>query len=93
MQDDEALVSKRAKDWARFYGCVHDHIENYTVPQYGDKGQDLITTQDVGYCIFNAKKYLERFGKSSRPGEELLDLMKAAHYIEMAWTKMQEKEV
>jgi hypothetical protein len=83
-------VSERAKDWADFASRVAEHIENYTVPQYGDKGSDQASDYTADGHVQQAKKYLARFGRSSRPGEERLDLMKAAHYLQMAWMIMGE---
>ena len=34
-------MSIRGKDWDLFSINVRSHIESYTVPQYGDKGDDL----------------------------------------------------
>lgn len=30
------MTAQRTKDWNEFATKVADHIENYTVPQYGD---------------------------------------------------------
>lgn len=76
--------SKRGKKWLDFAFGVLEHIEEYTVPQYGDEGDDLASGYTADDCINQAKKYLARYGKNSRPGQEQLDLKKAAHYIQMA---------
>lgn len=44
--------------------------------------------QTAEYCIDHAKRYLARFGRGARPGNELLDLKKAAHYLQMAHDKL-----
>lgn len=77
-------MSKRGMDWLHFSDGVLNHIENYTVAQYGDKGEDLASTYSAEECVKQANKYLARFGKNKRPGQEQLDLKKAAHYIQMA---------
>lgn len=77
-------MSQRGNEWMLFAGRVADHIDNYTVPQYGDKGQDLASTYTAEECMKQAQKYIQRFGKNQRPGQEQLDLLKAAHYIQMA---------
>lgn len=82
------MTSIRGTQWQRFAAEVADHIEKYTVPQYGDEGEDIITDQTAEYCIDHAKRYLARFGRSARPGTELLDLKKAAHYLQMAHDKL-----
>jgi len=76
--------SLRGRDWLEFSGRVLDHIEKYTVPQYGDKGDDQATDYESRDHVKQAKKYLDRYGKNSRPGQEILDLMKTAHYCQMA---------
>lgn len=76
-------LSDRGKDWEEFSFKVLDHIETYTVPQYGDKGEDLcteFTRQDFETQI---KKYTNRMGKNSRPGQGKLDLLKICHYAQM----------
>lgn len=82
-------MSKRGEDWRAFSSEVNEHIEEYTVPQYGDKGEDQATTYTVEDHIKQAQKYLARFGRNSRPGQEMLDFRKAAHYIQMAATTFQ----
>lgn len=81
-------VSKRASDWLNFSAEVFEHIETYTVPQYGDKGEDSVTTYSAEDCIKQAQKYMSRFGRNARPGQEQLDLLKAAHYVQLAASKM-----
>ena len=76
-------MSKRSFDWLDFSGVVLDHIEAYTVPQYGDKGEDQcteFTRQDFETQI---KKYANRMGKNSRPGQDRMDLLKICHYAQM----------
>ena len=34
-------MTKRGMEWAEFQLDVLSHIEDYTVPQYGDKGDDI----------------------------------------------------
>ena len=76
--------TKRGIDWQVFADQVLNHIETYTVPQYGDKGEDIASDYSTQDCINGAKKYLARFGRNSRPGQDKLDLLKAAHYLQMA---------
>lgn len=76
-------LSTRAVDWVVFSNQVAEHIEKYTVPQYGDKGSDQcteFTRQDFETQI---KKYANRMGKNSRPGQDRLDLLKICHYAQM----------
>lgn len=77
-------MTKRGSNWNTFAYDVFKHIELYTVPQYGDEGNDLASTYTAEDCVKQAQKYMARFGKNARPGQEKLDLIKAAHYIQMA---------
>ena len=77
-------LSQRGSDFLVFASQVIDHIENYTVPQYGDKGDDQASDFKSHDHVVQAKKYLNRYGKNSRPGQEILDLIKTAHYCQMA---------
>lgn len=81
--------SKRGEDWNKFQGEVLNHIETYTVPQYGDKGADIASEYSTEYCLSQVKKYGARFGSNSRPGQEKLDLLKMAHYIQMAFEALE----
>lgn len=83
-------MSKRGESWKEFAEEVRQHIEGYTVPQYGDKGEDQVTDYTADECVQQAKKYLARFGRNSRPGQEHLDLKKAAHYCQLASEKLKE---
>lgn len=82
-------MSRRGDDWRAFAEQVYNHIENYTVPQYGDKGEDQATEYGSAEHVLQAKRYLARYGKNSRPGQELLDLIKTAHYCQMAAMEME----
>ncbi len=81
-------MSERGKEWIEFALQVDDHINNYTVKQYGDKGSDLATNYTPDDFVKQIKKYCERHGKNARPDQEKIDMIKIAHYAQMAWTKM-----
>lgn len=85
-------MSKRGDNWKLFSEQVHNHIEKYTVPQYGDAGEDLATEYTSTECVKQAQKYLSRFGRNSRPGQESLDLQKAAHYCQLASEKLEQEK-
>ncbi len=87
ISDFKKDISAKAADWAVFAGEVMNHIDNYVVPQYGDKGADLATDYTAQQCVDNIKRYAHRFGQNSRPEETLRDLLKIAHYAQMAYTK------
>jgi hypothetical protein len=90
---DLHVKSLRGQEWLGFAFAVLKHIEEYTVPQYGDKGKDIATDYTPEYCVSQIEKYVRRFGKNIRPGHEKLDLIKVAHYAQMALTKLNEKDV
>jgi hypothetical protein len=85
-------MSLRSDDWQEFSNDMHEHIEEYTIPQYGDKGEDNATDYTVQDCITQIKRYVNRAGKNSRPGQESLDLIKIAHYAQMAYTLIGEQD-
>lgn len=89
---DEPTPSLHLRLWWGFAGAVENHIENYVIPQYGDADSDMAQDYDATACIEQAKKYIGRFGKNMRPGQEELDLLKAADYLMMAWHKMREQK-
>ena len=85
------VLSKRGVEWLDFTHKVLDHIEEYTVPQYGDKPNDPVEEWTAAQCVVAIKKYAARFGSNQRPGQEALDLLKIAHFAQLAFDKL-EKE-
>lgn len=85
------MTAKRTKDWNEFATKVADHIENYTVPQYGDAPNDNVEAWSAQDCIAQVQKYAARFGTNQRVGQEQLDLMKIAHYAQLANAKLEQK--
>lgn len=81
-------MSKRSDLWDDFARGVRNHINDYTVPQYGDYPDDLLEAYSVEDCIRAIEKYVKRFGKNSRPGQDKLDMMKIAHYASEAHRKL-----
>ena len=82
------LNSIRGQQFEWFANKVIEHIETYTVPQYGDYPNDQVEEWTPELCIAQIGKYSARFGKNSREGQELLDLIKIAHYAQIAYSKM-----
>jgi len=78
-------------EWRTFSREVRQHIEDYTVPQWGDKPDDQLSTDwTEADCMLAIKKYANRAGKNSRgPVEDQRDLLKIAHYACVAWHKRQ----
>lgn len=81
-------ISKRGYDWIDFSSKVVRHIEEYTVPQYGDKGSDNITEWTAEDCFKQVERYLQRRKTNQRAGQTKLDLLKMTHYIQMAYDKI-----
>jgi len=83
-------ISERGKDWIKFHSEVLTHIEEYTVPQYGDRGSDQCSDFTLQDFVTSMKKYLNRFGRNTRPGQDRLDMLKVAHYAQMLSDKLNE---
>lgn len=86
------MLGNRTKDWLEFSDKVAGHIEDYTIPQYGDRPNDLAEQWKPEDCIANIKRYAARFGSNSRAGQEKLDLLKIAHYAQLAYLKLEQAE-
>lgn len=74
--------------WAAFSQVVATHIQDYVLPQYGDVENEPATDYDAGDCIKQSQRYLARFNRQSRTGEELLDIVKAAHWLQKAYDRI-----
>lgn len=85
------MTPKRTNAWNDFAAKVADHITNYTVPQYGDAPNDNVESWSAADCIAQVQKYAARFGTNQRAGQEELDLMKIAHYAQLAHDKLKKK--
>lgn len=84
---NEVSRSKRAEEWIRFSNEVLAHIENYTVPQYGDYPDDQMTEWTIPECFKAVTKRVARYGRNSREGQQNLDFKKMAHEVCIAWAK------
>lgn len=84
--------SKRGQDWLEFSQDVFNHIENYTVPQYGDKGNDQATDWIIEHLLEEVKKYINRYDKVI-PERQVRDFLKMAHYVQIAATKYDERNL
>lgn len=84
------MPETREQEWEEFSESVRNHCIKYTVPQYGEKGEDQVTFWSIEDLITQIKKYCHRYGNNSRPGQEHLDFMKIAHYACMAYWKYME---
>ena len=73
--------SKRGQQWQDFSNNVFEHVEDYTVPQYGDAPNDQVANWDEGQIITQIEKYVGRLRTNARgPEEAARDLLKIAHY-------------
>lgn len=86
------IYCKKSYTWLKFSNKVIYHIENYVVPQYGDEDEDECSNYSAEDCIKQIKKYAARSGKNSRPGQDKIDLLKIAHYAQMAHNLIEEQE-
>lgn len=74
-------MSYRGAEWNDFSVLVRNHVENYTIPQYGDGPNDLVGSMSSEQIELQIKKYIQRFGNNARGFEEAQrDLLKIAHY-------------
>lgn len=83
----EKVWSNRANEWFDFSNEVFAHIEEYTVPQYGDAPDDQMSNWTIEECLKSVGKRLARYGRQSREGQQELDFKKMAHEIQIAYTK------
>lgn len=86
------MPSMKCLKWTGFHLMVVDHIENYVVPQYGDDGADPASEYDLDDCIKQAQRYLSRIKTNQRPEGRSRDLLKAAHWIQMAYDRLNQGE-
>jgi hypothetical protein len=89
--DEEIIqfMSNRYKMWEEFAREVGDHVESYTVPQYGDYPNDQITNWTTSDFKTTIIRYANRMGNNARGDKEALrDMLKIAHYASMAWHKL-----
>ena len=85
-------MSIRGDQWKEFSEKVLRHIEEYTVPQYGDAPTDQCETWTTDDCLTAVKKYIARSGTNVRAGQDELDMIKMAHYICLAYLKYEKED-
>lgn len=82
-------ISAKALDWLSFSDSVVNHIENYVIPQYGDKGKDPYSENELIEFLKQIDKYTKRnINGNKRDGQLKLDLLKIAHCAQMAFEKL-----
>lgn len=84
------MYSTRGNDFLKFSLTVADHIDNYTVPQYGDSPNDEVAQWTPEQCVYAIAKYCKRF-ESNRRGrlEQLRDMVKIAHFAQLVFDKLE----
>ena len=82
----------REKEWVDFSEIVQTHIREYACKQYGDSPTDQCEHWTVDDCLTAVKKYIARHGSNAREGQDLLDIVKMAHYICLAYHKYQKED-
>ena len=93
LEAGKAPLPARVLEWLEFACLVQEHVEGYTIPQYGDFPNDQVTAWSAQQCVDQVHKYCERFGRGRRgPEEELRDLLKMAHYACVAHAKLSERK-
>lgn len=80
----------RLGEWEEFSKLVYSHIRDYTIKQYGCKGEDNVSEWSIKDLMEAIYKYYKRYKTNMRPGQEQMDLMKIAHYACMAYWKREE---
>ena len=81
----------RVKQWENFSDKVIKHIEEYTLPQYGDSDVDQIDGFSVEDCWKNVQRYFNRRNSNARGTiEQKRDLLKIAHYMCFILSKYEE---
>lgn len=80
--------SNRLEEWRNFSAQVENHIENYTVPQYGDLPDDPLSAFTEADILTQMGRYLSRAQTNARGFEESQrDLLKIVHYAGVLYTK------
>ena len=83
--------SRRENEWMDFAVDVAEHIEKYTVPQYGDLPDDQASGFSIEDIQTNMRRYINRVGRNARgEAEALRDCYKLAHYACMLASKIRE---
>jgi len=86
-------TSRRKEQWDNFSPMVGDHIDSYTVQQYGDMPNDQASGFTPEEVASHIKRYCNRVGKNARGIEEQKrDCLKMAHYACILYYKITGEE-
>jgi hypothetical protein len=69
---------------------MNSHIIDYTLEQYGNpEGDEQVDSFTVADCWQNIQRYYNRRNSNTRGNvEKLRDLIKVAHYAQLAYDKL-----
>lgn len=85
-------MSNRGKEWSAFSSHVAEHVDGYTVPQYGDAPDDAVSQFSEHDIAMNLQRYVNRIETSQRgPEEAQRDLLKIAHFCAILYYKREQK--
>lgn len=86
------MLSKRGKQWQEFSDRVLQHIETYTIPQYGDMPDDQASNFELRDIVQNMRRYINRAETNQRGQEDQeRDCLKIAHYACILLAKRREQ--
>lgn len=81
-------MSNRGKEWNEFSALVAAHVDEYTVPQYGDAPHDAVSQFSEHDIAMNLRRYVNRLETSQRgQADAQRDLLKIAHYCGILYFK------
>lgn len=87
--DNNKIISVRAQRFQLVCDKCVEHIETYTVPQYGDYPNDQLTNMTLAEIRHDLQRYVNRMGRSSRGFEDSMrDMLKFMHYAAEAYLIM-----
>ena len=88
----KSKIPKRVLEWLEYSEAVRKHIEDYAIPQYGDKPDDQVEAWTAVQCVRQTGKYMARFESNIRGEQERIrDLFKSSHYECLAWHKLKQE--
>lgn len=85
-------TTNRGKQFAEFAADVVIHVDEYTIPQYGDSPDDMVETWTAEHVRNQMQKYLKRMDGNGRGSDDnLLSCLKIAHYAAILRDKLIEE--
>ena len=86
-------MSNRGNEWKEFSTIVLKHVEEYTVPQYGDSPTDPVSEYGLAEFEHNLRRYVNRMRSSQRGMvERKRDALKIAHYACLVYNELLREE-